>query len=64
MDWLDTYSDPSVKAASVVTNLWIAAFALCSAVFALLGELVLEASSGWCKQCLWSGVAVYVCVCV
>jgi hypothetical protein len=37
MDWLDTYSDPSVKAASVVTNLWIAAFAITSALFALLG---------------------------
>lgn len=42
MDWLDTYSDPSVKAASVVTNLWIAAFAITSALFALLGTCVLR----------------------
>lgn len=45
MDWLDTYSDPSVKAASVVTNLWIAAFAITSALFALLGTCVLRLAS-------------------
>jgi hypothetical protein len=45
MDWLDTtYSDPSVKAASVVTNLWIAGFAVCSACFAVLGACV---RAGW-----------------
>jgi len=44
MDWLDTYSDPSVKAASVVTNLWIAAFAITSALFALLGECAAAAT--------------------
>lgn len=45
MDWLDTYSDPSVKAASVVTNLWIACFAITSVLFALLGTCALSLAS-------------------
>lgn len=49
MDWLDTYSDPSVKAASVVTNLWIAAFAITSALFALLG---------WYHNCLCTSASL------
>jgi hypothetical protein len=52
MDWLDnSYSDPSVKAASVVTNLWIAAFAITSALFALLGESGLGDACMHCLPC-------------
>lgn len=38
-DWMDNSYSTEYRAASVVTNLWIAAFAVTSALFGLLGEL-------------------------
>jgi hypothetical protein len=38
-DWMDGSYSTEYRAASVVTNLWIAAFAVTSALFGLLGEL-------------------------
>lgn len=37
-DWMDSSYTTEYRAASVVTNLWIAAFAVTSALFGLLGE--------------------------
>jgi hypothetical protein len=37
-DWIDNSYSTEYRAASVVTNLWIAAFAVTSALFGLLGE--------------------------
>lgn len=56
MEWLQDNGtmDPSVRAASVVTNLWIAAFAITSALFALLGECVKKAFCFLCVACACS----------
>lgn len=39
-DWMDSSYTTEYRAASVVTNLWIAAFAVTSALFGLLGAVV------------------------
>jgi hypothetical protein len=39
-DWMDHSYSTEYRAASVVTNLWIAAFAVTSALFGLLGEYI------------------------